>query len=191
MAVLSFPTPTIFRNLDTPTTDTDATTKLYVDQAVAGGAGFDATSVSSNIVPSANVLYSLGTPTKRWKDLYLASNTIYLGGFKIGGEANALVFRNQSNNIIGSFDSAYPSTFSNVSISDSSISNVILNGVLGSAYGGTGLTSLTAGGILYASTSSVFSFATGTNGSILTSTVGVPTFTDNITFDIDSDGGTY
>ena len=37
------------------------------------------TTVSGNIVPSANVTYSLGTPENRFKDLYLSSNTLYLG----------------------------------------------------------------------------------------------------------------
>lgn len=33
-----------------------------------------------NIVPSANLTYSLGSPTQWWKDLYVSSNTIYVGG---------------------------------------------------------------------------------------------------------------
>lgn len=35
---------------------------------------------AGSLVPSANVTYDLGTTTKRWKDLYLAGTTIYLGG---------------------------------------------------------------------------------------------------------------
>ena len=37
--------------------------------------GFD-----GNILPSANVTYSLGSPTRQWKDLYVSNNTIYIGG---------------------------------------------------------------------------------------------------------------
>ena len=33
-----------------------------------------------NIVPSANLTYSLGSPTQWWKDIYVSSNTIYVGG---------------------------------------------------------------------------------------------------------------
>jgi len=47
---------------------------------------FDSTAVSGilsgyagNIVPSADSTYSLGSPTKKWKDLYLSGNTIYFG----------------------------------------------------------------------------------------------------------------
>ena len=38
---------------------------------------------TGNILPSANVTYDLGSPTQRWKDLYLANNTIYLGNSTI------------------------------------------------------------------------------------------------------------
>lgn len=35
--------------------------------------------VIGNLVPSSNSVYDLGSPSKRWKDLYLTGNTIYLG----------------------------------------------------------------------------------------------------------------
>ena len=35
--------------------------------------------IAGNLTPSANVTYSLGNVTHRWKDLYLAGNTLYLG----------------------------------------------------------------------------------------------------------------
>jgi hypothetical protein len=34
--------------------------------------------VSGNILPSANVTYSLGNVTRQWKDLYVSNNTIYI-----------------------------------------------------------------------------------------------------------------
>jgi len=37
-------------------------------------------SVTGNIIPTANVTYDLGTPTNRFKDLYLSGTTIDLGG---------------------------------------------------------------------------------------------------------------
>jgi hypothetical protein len=39
--------------------------------------------VSGNLIPSANVTYSLGSETNWWKDLYLSGGTIYLGGMAI------------------------------------------------------------------------------------------------------------
>ena len=35
--------------------------------------------ITGNLIPSANVTYNLGSPTQRWKDLYLSNSTIYLG----------------------------------------------------------------------------------------------------------------
>jgi hypothetical protein len=37
--------------------------------------GFD-----GNIIPSANITYSLGSPTRQWRDLFVSNNTIYVGG---------------------------------------------------------------------------------------------------------------
>ena len=37
------------------------------------------TSVSGNILPTLDVQYSIGAPDKRFKDLYLSGNTLYLG----------------------------------------------------------------------------------------------------------------
>lgn len=39
--------------------------------------------VNTNIIPSANVTYSLGNTTNRWNDLYLSGSTIYLGNATI------------------------------------------------------------------------------------------------------------
>jgi hypothetical protein len=49
---------------------------------------------NSNASPAANVTYDLGTSTKRWKDLYLAGNSIVLGN---------TVIKNTSGNSIGFF----------------------------------------------------------------------------------------
>jgi hypothetical protein len=43
--------------------------------------------MTGNIVPSANVTYSLGTSTQRFKDLFLSGNTIDLGGATIKTDA--------------------------------------------------------------------------------------------------------
>ena len=49
--------------------------------------------VTTNILPSANITYDLGSPTKRWRDLYLAGTTINLGGFKIQSNTGGVVLR--------------------------------------------------------------------------------------------------
>ena len=45
-------------------------------------------SITSNIVPSANVTYSLGNATNQWKELWISGNTIYLGGLPLSKNAN-------------------------------------------------------------------------------------------------------
>ena len=60
----------------------------YSDTVITNGYSNDnvATYLSNfdgNIVPVANVTYSLGSPTHWWKDLYVGSNTIYVGGHSV------------------------------------------------------------------------------------------------------------
>ena len=54
----------------------------------------DSMEIHGNIIPQANVTYNLGTPTLRWKDLYLAGNTIQLGNATISANATAIVMTN-------------------------------------------------------------------------------------------------
>ena len=44
--------------------------------------------VAGNIIPSANVTYSLGSPTRQWKDLFVSNNTIYIGGIPLTIDAS-------------------------------------------------------------------------------------------------------
>jgi hypothetical protein len=42
--------------------------------------------VNESIIPAVDSAYDLGTPTNKWKDLYLSGSTIYLGGVKLRAE---------------------------------------------------------------------------------------------------------
>jgi hypothetical protein len=55
--------------------DANAATQLTSINNITNG-----TATFGNIIPSANVTYSLGDATHQWKDLHLSGNTIYLGG---------------------------------------------------------------------------------------------------------------
>ena len=66
--------------------------------------------VGSALLPSANVTYDLGSPTQRWKDIYLANSTIYIGNtvlsstedaFSVSGNISAGNNISVSNNISG------------------------------------------------------------------------------------------
>ena len=50
-----------------------------------------AISASNHFVPSDNEVYDLGTPTQRWRDLYLSGSTIDLGGLLIQRTADGNV----------------------------------------------------------------------------------------------------
>ena len=47
--------------------------------------------VTGNILPNGNITYNLGTSTNRWKDIWLANSTIYLGNGIINTDANGNV----------------------------------------------------------------------------------------------------
>lgn len=51
----------------------------------------DLTSISSNLLPSANTTYDLGSSTKRWRDLYLSGNTIDLAGATISSDGTGTI----------------------------------------------------------------------------------------------------
>lgn len=53
------------------------------------------TTFAGNVLPVANVTYSLGSSTQRWKDLWVSNSTIYLGEYALTTTGNALVFNNQ------------------------------------------------------------------------------------------------
>jgi len=61
-----------------------------------------------NIVPSANVTYSLGTSTNQWRDLWVSNNTIYIGNTPITVSDGTLLINNTP--ITGG------STYSNVNV---------------------------------------------------------------------------
>ena len=143
-------------------------------------------SITTHVLPSANVTYDLGTPTKRWRSLYLSNNTIYLGTAVIRASGNGVItfVANAQPAVIRAaavvVAANTPSTFQNLTIT-----NLVLNNVLGVQYGGTGKSSLTQNGVMYASNNTAFSFSTGTNGKIMQiGSNGVPRFDD-------VDGGSF
>ncbi len=74
---------------------------------------------TGNLLPSANITYDLGSPTQRWKDLYLANNTIYIGNSTISGAGGNLALTNAGG---GEFVVAGNSTVSTLENGNSNIS---------------------------------------------------------------------
>ena len=70
----------------------------------------DTVQIEGNLLPSANITYNLGSPTKMWNNGYFAGNTIYLGNLQLK-QADATTFAvytndgvTQANIDVGSVD---------------------------------------------------------------------------------------
>jgi len=74
------------------------------------------TYVTSNLIPNANVTYSLGNSTNRWKDLFISGSTITLGDSTLS--AGAINFGNSNVSI--------PSANGNVTISAVGNANIVV-----------------------------------------------------------------
>ena len=55
-----------------------------------GGGSVDFENIASNVLPSANVTYNVGSPDRRWNDLWLANSTIHIGAANISATGGNL-----------------------------------------------------------------------------------------------------
>ena len=135
---------------------------------------------TGNLLPGANIGYSLGSPTQRWKDLWLSGSTIYIGGASISSsDANTVSITNQNGgsfNVTGSVSGQATGTFGNVSAisgqpSTSTTTGALLvdggAGITGNAYVGT---LFTTSGIRWAGNGSIISTGGGGGGAGVTYT---------------------
>ena len=144
-----------------------------------GASSANLQSVTTNIVPQSNVTLDLGTSTKRWRSLYLAGNTIYLGGLNITSTANGTIsFTNSSNQPAPIQTSAVIISGNTQSdIAKLTVTDLILRNVLGAQYGGTGTASIVKDGIAFGATTSRLGFISGTSGQVMQiSANGTPSF---------------
>jgi hypothetical protein len=70
--------------------------KVFVNNSgtiveLAGSQDLDLTSVAQTILPSITNTFDLGSPTKRWKDIYLSSNSINLDGATISSDGTGTI----------------------------------------------------------------------------------------------------
>ena len=61
----------------------DNFTELYLNLSSDSTAVVDLTSLSTDISPSESEVYDLGSPTKKWKDLYLSGSSLFLGNAQV------------------------------------------------------------------------------------------------------------
>jgi len=154
-------------------------------------------SITTNVVPASNVSLDLGTAEKSWRDLYLSGNTITLGDSTISTDAGSIAFQDTDGQqveisastvklgsgntaiILGSSSGNLSINGGDVTLANVTITNLVLENVLGTEYGGTGLSSFTQNGVLFASNSSVLGFVTGTSGKVMqVGSNGTPEFND-------------
>jgi len=102
------------------TYDTAAKALRLHDGSTAGGTAVGAlTSLASNIIPISDNVYTLGNATNRFATLFLAGNTIVLGGLTIRDSGATIQVLDSANNIILSGNTnagSVGSTTSNVTI---------------------------------------------------------------------------
>ena len=65
--------------ISTTQTLTTAGSPTFVNLTLTGGIP----SISGSIVPSADITYDLGSPTKQWKDIYVGPGSLYVNGQKV------------------------------------------------------------------------------------------------------------
>jgi hypothetical protein len=71
--------------------------------SVSGNANIgslNANLVNGNLIPATSNLYTLGNNTNRWKDIYLAGNSIYLANVVLTASGNSLVINGGNGNIV-------------------------------------------------------------------------------------------
>jgi len=70
--------------------------KVFVNNSgsiveLAGQSDLDLSAVGQSILPSVTNTFDLGSPTKRWKDIYLSSNSINLDGATISSDGTGAI----------------------------------------------------------------------------------------------------
>ena len=100
-ATLTNPTPPVIwqRTPLTATSYANANVTAYLRNTITTG----------NIIPQANVTYTLGNVTNQWQSLYLSSNTIYIGGQSLSVAGGQLALN--GNAIGGNYGNANVATY--------------------------------------------------------------------------------
>jgi len=91
--------------------------------------------VTGHVLPSANVTYDLGSPTQRWKDLYLSGNTLVLGQANIQAHSSGITIYapNQTVNLNQNLHTTATPSFANVTATGNLIVSARLRDYTGNA----------------------------------------------------------
>ena len=73
---------------------------------VSSSASLDLSSIAQDILPDADSSRSLGSVSKKWKDLYLSGSTIHLGGLQLQNKLGQLSVADSTGKDISGFNTA-------------------------------------------------------------------------------------
>ena len=65
--------------------------RVNVQLGTVGGGGLDPHNINSDFLPSATNTYNLGSATRRWKEIFLSSETVNLGGSTISADGTGQI----------------------------------------------------------------------------------------------------
>jgi hypothetical protein len=112
-------------------TNANTNTAAYLSGAISTGA----LTVTGHVLPSANITYDLGSPTQRWKDLYLSGNTMVLGQANIQAHSSGITIYapNQTVNLNQNLHTTATPSFANVTATGNLIVSARLRDYTGNA----------------------------------------------------------
>lgn len=91
--------------------------EIYATIGVEIGSIVDFANLNSNVSPSLNETYDLGSASKRWKDLYLSGSTLYLGTAQITADITGAVNLPAGSTVAGELiRNPIEASFKNVSV---------------------------------------------------------------------------
>ena len=86
--------------------------------------------ISTNLVPNANVTLDLGTTSNRWRTIFVGSNGISIGTRTINSNANGVIITN----VFSTFSTITTATITQANINTANISNVSVSGYITSNF---------------------------------------------------------
>jgi hypothetical protein len=79
----------------------------------------------TNLIPSANITYDIGSTSKRWKDLYLSGNTIYIGNSTITATSDGISINGGNGNVTANNLTSVPGANVTGQVANSLVSSTV------------------------------------------------------------------
>ena len=170
-------------------------TELYA--SVGGQANFNFTGLETDLIPGRNGVYNLGSPTHRWKEIYLSGNSVIIGEAVISSDNGTISL--PSGSTVGGLPIRDPaqSSFKNISVLNqptvtandlSGTLNFVGAGIYISTNASTDTVTFTNAGITQVSAGTAISVSTS-NGNATINNNGVTSITAGLGVSVDRSTG--